>query len=234
MQEQIYIYQDNNRQGPFNTEQIQAMFASGKINANTLAWQPGMAEWGSLAVVLPEAAGGAQANALPPPLYQAGGDYADSRAQVLDPLYGVGGWLLFYCVCLTIIAPLLCLLGSVSGWMQAKTAFERYPLLETITTVEYVHNAIIMLFGVWVGIKLWGVKPRALGLLKVYLLVRIGSFAVLALAISLMAYPLGHVMASHIKMAAIGMMLREAMLFLLWWFYFKKSRRVQLTYTDSN
>jgi len=226
MQTRIYIYQDNNRQGPFSLEQLQDMYDSGKVNAQTLAWRQGMTDWSSLCSVLPSA---------PPPVVAAGQQavvtYAAAQPPALqNPLCGVGGWLLFYCICLTILAPLLTLSNSLNAWNAAQAGFELLPLLKTISIIENVQNAFIVLYGMWVGIALWRAKPKAVAMVRTYLLVRLCLFVLLALVIISMSGSFPEHVSSSLKVLSVGTILRELVHFLVWWFYFKKSRRVQLTF----
>ena len=47
-----YLFINNQQQGPYAIDQIRAMWSSGLITADTLYWQEGMSDWGSIQILL--------------------------------------------------------------------------------------------------------------------------------------------------------------------------------------
>lgn len=48
----IYLFINNQQQGPYAIDQIRGMWGSGSITADTLYWHEGMSEWGSVHTLL--------------------------------------------------------------------------------------------------------------------------------------------------------------------------------------
>ncbi|HET9365428.1 MAG TPA: DUF2569 family protein [Candidatus Angelobacter sp.] len=121
-------------------------------------------------------------------------------------LKGVGGWLLFFCISLTLFAPVLMLVRVWSG------GFELEGMIDLALTA----------FGVLVGIMVWNVHPRAFVLLWVY-------FGLMALLLVLGIA--GSFVASEEQNPNEIMQLFRALISIIIWFlYFKKSDRVQATF----
>jgi hypothetical protein len=129
---------------------------------------------------------------------------------------GIGGWLLLFCIVLTILSPLF-------------TMLQILPLLR-LRRMPYPSSMLDMLrvfYGLGVGVFLWMKRPIALVLLRVYFI----AFAVMAalailamIAISLRTHSSIFLSA---RFTAIGTLLGYMM---LWFAYFKKSVRVRNTY----
>jgi hypothetical protein len=132
-----------------------------------------------------------------------------------DPsLSGVGGWLLFFCISLTILDPL-------------------YSVIQAIGDPRISQNglAIVMIlciagFSIYTGFLLWKVRPDALKVLKGYFIFLfalacigiLGSFAVSFTTDTLTAIESLATQAARLVSVAI------------WALYFKKSRRVRNTF----
>ena len=102
----IYISKSGTQTGPFGEEQLQGMLAEGVVAPDDLAWREGLPEWQPLHLLL----GIHQPPPIPaaPPPMPAPAPISTPSAQAAGPV-GVGGWLVFFCVGLTIISPLLSL-----------------------------------------------------------------------------------------------------------------------------
>jgi hypothetical protein len=98
---------------------------------------------------------------------------------------GVGGWLLFFCICFTILWPLL----NLSQYVL----YRRFGL-NLFTVVALVRLA----FGVLVGVVLWMQKPVAMVLLRIY-------FALGAVSILWSLYAL--IQAAHYYNAPLSLLL---------------------------
>ena len=146
---------------------------------------------------------------------------------------GVGGWLLFFCVSLTIIGPLFSFGILMDSWETAKPAFAYIPSLKTITSFELLGSAVIVIYGFVIGCKIWAGNPEGKWLAKQYLKVRFFGFIGIETIVLLMMY-LNKMPSSWMPGIIGGMIGRiifgEGFFFLVWWFYFKKSKRVKNTY----
>jgi len=128
-------------------------------------------------------------------------------------LRGVGGWLLFFCVACTIIAPL-----KEIAQIRDLDSGNKFSIL------------LVFLFaGIesFVGLSVWRVAQEALQYLKIFFLVRTGLavLAILAGAITLSgSEALGE--SESLFIAGFGTIINTA----IWWSYFRKSRRVRETF----
>jgi hypothetical protein len=127
-------------------------------------------------------------------------------------LKGVFGWLLFFCVILTVLAPLLTVAGHSSGSLP----------------VDLFSWAKVV-FGAFVGINLWSQSPDALKLLRIYFVValvfgvlRLVSFVVLSFTEKTEGFyaAFAESTTSLVSLVVLG----------LWFAYFHYSKRVKSTY----
>lgn len=161
----------------------------------------------------------------PPPIPTAG----EPRG-TQDVLRGVGGWLTFFCVGLTILSPLLSLGHMSNSWDKAKPAFARFPSLRTAIIVENTGFAAIVIYGFISGVRIWGGSPAGKRLAQRYLLIRLfGSIDIELLALGLMS-ELPSAAVTAVAGGIFGALIGEVIYFLIWWFYFMKSKRVKNTY----
>jgi zinc-ribbon domain len=125
---------------------------------------------------------------------------------------GVGGWLLFFCVILTVLGP-IAFVSDISG--------EHFFLS--------VLRGLITIFAVVVGINLWSVSERALGLLRAYFAVA-AVYGLLLLAVTLFsafARPEQNLLES---IGRPSFRLLKLAFLAAWYAYFHSSRRVRSTY----
>jgi hypothetical protein len=125
---------------------------------------------------------------------------------------GVGGWLLLFCISLTILAPLPMLMRASTGWHFIP---------------RYLFDDLRMLYGMVVGAALWLARPISLMLLRIYFIIAaatvvLGVLNVVAIALRM------HV--SLFLMPGFTPALGYVGVILLWFAYFCKSARVRNTY----
>jgi len=219
---QIYITKDGNQTGPFTEEQTRGMISAGMISHDDLAWIEGAADWKPLSAVL----------GISPPLPR----IPRSASSVLagqplskssDGPTGVGGWLVLFCVVLTILDPLNLLVQMVSEWGRA---FRIFSTIKYVFIWENVGLSAIVIYGFIVGCMIWSGSQRGRAIARRFLLYRLfGFIGVEVIAIQFMSD-----LPSEVLTARIGWMVRrlfgEGVHFAIWWFYFKKSKRVRNTY----
>ena len=146
---------------------------------------------------------------------------------------GVGGWLLFFCVGLTILGPIIALGQMASGWEQTEPAFELFPTLKTAIYFENFGHSLILFYGFIIGCKIWGGDPAGKTLAKQYLRVRLFGFLGIEVITLLLFMPsLPSQMVSAAMPPFVGGVFREGVCFLVWWLYFKKSKRVKNTFVN--
>jgi len=123
-------------------------------------------------------------------------------AKHTDPLRGVRGWLLLFCIITTILRPLLLILT---------------PLPANLTTLGLVILCAMTVLSVFTGISLWGVTSDALMWAKIYLVASLGVLC-LELLGGLVRRP-----------NPVGPLVGIATT-LAWLAYFMKSKRVRATF----
>jgi len=136
----------------------------------------------------------------------------------------------FFCVGLTILSPLASLGQIALSWEQSKPAFDMYPSIRTAITFENLGMVAILVYGFVVGCMIWSGNRNGRTLARRYLLIRLfGFFGVEIVVMLIMSGLSSEIMAAVIGVV-VGAQFRELVYFLVWWFYFKKSKRVSNTY----
>jgi hypothetical protein len=126
---------------------------------------------------------------------------------------GIGGWLLLYCIGLSVLTPLI-------GMAELSV------LLRSVN-YEYVLDFIRALYGTVVGIVLLTKRPIAIFLLRIYFIV-VAATLLLTL-LRLIAFALR----PHNSMAlgrGVTAVMVQTGFSILWFAYFRKSERVRNTY----
>jgi hypothetical protein len=126
---------------------------------------------------------------------------------------GVGGWLLLYCIGLTICSPL--------------ATFLPISVVYRFMNYQYLLEIIRVIYGTVVGIFLWMKRPVALFLLRIYFIV-IAAILLLALLrlIALALRP--HTALAMVR--GVTAIIVQTGFSTLWFVYFRKSERVRNTY----
>jgi hypothetical protein len=124
-------------------------------------------------------------------------------------LVGIGGWLGWFCVVITIISPAIILLGTFSE----PSAYSAIDLG-------------LAAFSIFTGVNVWKVSPRALRLIRILLLIQFCLGALLVLA---QIFDASSAASSH---SATSDPTGTRMLIgsVIWLWYFKKSKRVKATF----
>lgn len=127
-------------------------------------------------------------------------------------LQGVGGWLLFFCVSLTVINPLM-ILGEAGN---SKNPF--------VITVDLA----LTVFSIYTGITVWLLRPNSFKWLRVFFLVQL-VLGAMTLASSI---PTGQSEAEYgsPSSSALTSGIRTVLAVSIWWCYFKKSERVRVNF----
>jgi len=145
-----------------------------------------------------------------------------SKKAAADTRYkGVGGWLLFLCVQLTILQPLF---GTLSTLGEYSKTVKDIPSLKGVALIFVFISLGLIAFGFYAGVSLWRVRLGAVNLTKKYLIVEFSTLS----AIVLFAVAGGENIAS-----AIGMLIALGIYLAIWYSYLNKSKRVKATYQDA-
>ncbi|WP_149537333.1 DUF2569 family protein [Siccirubricoccus phaeus] len=145
-----------------------------------------------------------------------------------EPPRGVGGWLLFLCLTLTVLMPLATLAANLTGW-PAPAVLEMFPRLELALWAVVCGEILVNLYAIVTGVGLWRVSPGALPRARRFLLALLGwRLAAPFLMAGLAGLPPEGTQA--LLLDGLKDTARTAVFVLLWWLYLKRSRRVAATY----
>ena len=128
---------------------------------------------------------------------------------------GVGGWLSLFIISLTILNPLMMAFGLVSSYEYVSILF----LIISVWTVG------LMCFSIYAGILLWKIRPNAVKIAKICLLL----YLVEPVVISILLFYLSS--SNQELMGEFGTELsRSAIYVAIWFSYLNKSKMVKATY----
>jgi hypothetical protein len=131
----------------------------------------------------------------------------------------VGGWLLFFCVVLTLVLP-------ISIVYQMITVLQSAPdVASFIYALVYLAVAV---FSFASGLLLWRARPNAVTTAKLFLLAQV-AFALALYIKSLLAS--GANSPDSAQSLAMGILIRPVLFAIVWYSYLTKSKRVQATYS---
>jgi hypothetical protein len=145
-------------------------------------------------------------------------------------LVGVGGWLLFFCIGLTILGPIIGAVRISDSWIKAEPAFDRFPSVRTATLFETCGSIAIVLYGFIVGCLIWNGVPYGKRIAKQYLLICLIAVVIVKLVTVWLIRDLPSVTVDAVITAVLPGLLAAAISTLIWWLYFKRSVRVRNTY----
>lgn len=126
---------------------------------------------------------------------------------------GIGGWLLLYCIGLSVLMPILGL-----AELSVLLRFRNY---------EYSLEILRVIYGTVVGVFLLMKRPVALFLLRIYFIVIAASL--LLTLLRLIAFALRPHNSTALVRGVTAVMV-QAGFSILWFVYFRKSERVRNTY----
>ena len=153
----IYVSRDGAQSGPFTEGQLHSMLSAKLISPDDLAWREGQPAWETIRTVLglaePPSLNPA---ALPTAAQSNAEDQLRAKMRKKTTLSGVGGWLTFFCVGLTILGPLWSISQLTSTWEKAMPALNRFPVLKLAVAFETGGSVILMIYGFIVGSSIWG------------------------------------------------------------------------------
>jgi len=138
------------------------------------------------------------------------GDPEVERIRTQYPgLVGVGGWLGWFCIVITVISPAIVLVGTFSE-----------------PSVYSVIDVGLAAFSIFTGVSIWRVSSRALKLTKILLIIQLclGALLVVAQILESSSATSSHSSSSDPTGAR---MLAGSV---IWFSYFKKSKRVKATF----
>jgi len=143
---------------------------------------------------------------------------------------GVGGWLLFFCIQLVILGPLFSSGKLYNEWELSQPVFENYPALRNVVLFENIGSALLLAYGFFAGLSIWKGESNGRKVARIYLLFRLFGMVLIEFIALVMMGDLPSVVLESVFAALAGVAFREGVYFLVWWLYFKFSKRVRNTY----
>jgi hypothetical protein len=154
-----------------------------------------------------------------------------TNAQPNDSLEGVHGWLYFFVFVILYLSPTLSAIRLLSSWIMHESLQEIYVNEIVYLLFNTVGTVMVAAFGIKVGLILKNVKPLAVKEAK--------GFLVFNLFWALTG-SLGEILMTRVEYLVPGSLGRSRALsiigailgFIIWYTYFKVSKRVKATYKD--
>jgi hypothetical protein len=151
-----------------------------------------------------------------------------AETSALPRYRGIGGWLLFFIVSLTILTPAFQGYIVYNEWKLYHTTPSS--LLFNLLAVDWSMRAILIVLGIYAGIRLWLVKPGARHLAKTYL---VAVFAQQVVLLLMGFWIANKVSATPENISNVIMEpLRSILYVVIWYSYLNKSQRVAATFPD--
>ena len=153
-----------------------------------------------------------------------------------QPRYkGVGGWLLLFCIVLTVLTPLSTmksLFDKNSGLTPEDLQyFDRYPTPRSLVAIGELLGIGLMTFSIYAGIGLWRIRPGAVRTAKLYLLCSLGV-KIIGVIVACMVTVVIHQIELDYKekYGSVAIIVGSLLSFTIWYSYLSRSKRVKATY----
>ncbi len=145
-----------------------------------------------------------------------------------DENRGVAGWLLFFCIVLTILSPIATVVTLATGIKQALPIMVEFPGLRNLMIIDSVLSVLLMAFSIYAGTGLWNVRPGAVRTAKTYLLTFL-AYQALASFLPFTAGLPKEANAAMMKQVTSDA-IRSMIFFGVWFSFLSVSKRVKATY----
>ncbi len=155
---------------------------------------------------------------------------AQAPAPAKSPYYGIGGWLLLFCIGATVLSPLFIGVRILDSWDVMARAMESNPTFRIYGLAVYAAYTLLVISSVFAGLALWTKNRDALRAVTFFFVM-----IVLTLAVEYgfpYLLPLSKRVTDALWKDGVGQteITRSGIYLLVWVSYFKKSRRVRNTF----
>lgn len=149
-----------------------------------------------------------------------------------SPFVGVRGWLLLFCLVLTVFSPVFTIFFLAANYQGAAQYFEQFPGLRVISRIDIVLSVSLMAFSVYAGISLWRKKQNAIRIAKAYLWTYLGySIVASGLPFTAGLPPVAH---ETMIIGVVKNLFRALLFFAVWYSYLNGSKRVKATFPSGS
>lgn len=154
----------------------------------------------------------------------------ENKEKLSNNLKGVGGWLLFFCITLTILGPLSGISYLYNNWYLTQSSIiELVPGLKFSIWLGSISICSLVIYGVFIGVKIWNGIENGKSLALKYLKIKLTTIVTLEIITLLMLISESSIMSIFIELTLM-VIFSEIVFFGVWYSYFKKSKRVKNTY----
>ena len=144
-------------------------------------------------------------------------------------LHGVRGWLLFLCIYLTIIVPVLAVIIFAVSLDDVKRVIGHYPEFGNLFVIDTILSVLLMGFCILAGCSLWAVRSHAVGIAKACMIFGM-IYRVTAFVLLLTASGLPMRITKMILPSIVFQMVVAIGILVAWLVYLCVSKRVAITY----
>jgi len=162
-------------------------------------------------------------------------DFKEDDGEKEEPpvaLIGVKGWLLFFCISLIFIGPMISL-PLIFLYLVNNNPFNYYPLPSLILDIDIIVSTLILLSGIYVGITIWILRPNSIRYANIFLNVYLG-YTILSFLIIFILVPSNDISYNSETLEFFSDTFRETIYsigyVIVWRLYLKKSERVKNTF----
>lgn len=149
------------------------------------------------------------------------------------PLIGVKGWLLFFCISLIFIGPIISLPTITVYLVNINNPFNYDPLPNLILNIDVIVSTLILLLGIYIGIKIWIRRPNSIRYANIFLNAYLG-YTILSFLIIFTIVPSYDNIYNSETLGLLGDTFRGTIYsiasVIVWKLYLKKSERVKNTF----
>jgi len=146
-------------------------------------------------------------------------------------LHGVRGWLLLLAVLLTIVGPILTLIGVASDMGTAERLGGQFPGLETALEINAFVALLFAIYSAYAGWGLWTKRPRAVSTAKEFLIAVLVANILMPILV-LMVADLPDREFFAVSFDGIARAIGIAVWVAIWYSYLRRSKRVRATYAS--
>lgn len=215
----IFIHRSGKQSGPYSIEQVTRLLSGGYVEGNDFAWRRGTSHWQPLHALL----------GLKPPQSNHAEATIRHSVNATGAPAGVGGFLLFFCIILTILHPLATSISVFGSWLVLRDISD-VSLTDKVLRPDNLCELLLSAYGFFVGVRIWSGSPKGRTFARRYLALRLlGSIGMSAFTVFLIiGLPIEATITMWIRVFIsvagwIGY-------FTIWWMYFAYSKRVMNTY----
>ncbi|MFH1800602.1 MAG: DUF2569 family protein [Candidatus Omnitrophota bacterium] len=156
------------------------------------------------------------------------GEIAPMTQQTTKTYAGVDGWLLFFCISLTMLSPIGIIRDIAGLYSNTSQLFGQFPRFLVVCVILTFLNLVIMAFSIYAGVGLWKIKAGAVQMAKRYLLFSIGCNVVGAILPFMGGLP-EEANKAMLQPTFISLF-QTGVYVIVWYTYLKDSVRVKATY----